>query len=72
MKQLLEYHLAVKIVKECEQQRTAGGNLEQEEQQSHPSSSSECDGWWTSSWVGQIVAMERRNPRLLQAELECL
>ena len=53
VKQLPEYHLAVKIFKEREQQRVAGGNLRQEEQKANPSSSSssQWDGWWTSSSV---------------------
>ena len=48
----IEYHLSVKIVKEREQQRTAGRNLRQEEQHAHLffSSSSQWNGRWTSSW----------------------
>ena len=53
VKQHTDYHLAVKIVEEGEQeQRIARSNPTQEEQQAHPSSSSssQWDGWWTSSW----------------------
>ena len=48
VKQHTRYHLAVKIVREREQeQRIAGSNPMQE---AHPSSSSssQSDGWWTS------------------------
>ena len=53
VKQHTECHLAVKIVREREQaQKKAGGCPKQEEQQAYPSisSSSQWDGWWTSSW----------------------
>ena len=53
VKQHNEYHLAVTIVRGLEQeQRIAGGNSMQDEQQAHPSSlsSSQWDGCWTSSW----------------------
>ena len=52
VKQHREYQLAVQIVKEREQQRIAGTDFKQEEQEAHPSysSSSQWDGWWTSSW----------------------
>ena len=52
VKQDPENHLAANIVKEREQkQRTARRNPMQGERQAHPSSSSsQCDGLWTSSW----------------------
>ena len=53
VKQSLGYHLAMKIVREGEQeQRIAVGNPIQEEHQTYQStsSSSQWDGWWTSSW----------------------
>ena len=53
VKQHTENLLTLKGVKQCEQeQRLAGRNFEQEEQQTHPSSSSSShwDGWWMSSW----------------------
>ena len=54
VKQHREYHLAVKVVREREQeQRIAGSNSLQDEQQTYPStsSSSRWDGWWASSWL---------------------
>ena len=52
VKQHPESYLAVKMVTEREQQMAAEGNLWQEESKANPSSSSssQCDGWWTSSW----------------------
>ena len=52
VKQHPEYILSVQIAKEREQQRAVEGNFRREEPETNPaaSSSSQWDGWWTSSW----------------------
>ena len=74
VKQHHEYQLAVKIVKEREQQRIASRNLGQEEQKTHPSSSS------SSQWMagGRVRGGTNRgngknkSPIASSQKLECL
>ena len=70
VKQLPEYHLAVKNFKGREQQRVAGCNLRQEEPKANPSSSSssQWDGWWTSSSVETNHGNGKNDSRSLLAK----
>ena len=50
----IETHLAVRLVKLCEQEVTVEGNLKREQQKeentTHPASSSHLEGWRSGSW----------------------
>ena len=77
VKQHNGYHLAVTIVRGREKRTEdgRGGNPMQEEQQANPfsSSSSQWDGWWTSSWWHKSWQWTATSfPLWLKAKLECL